>query len=158
MEKEFSPEFQGVVQHMSGLMGLTSAFKEKYGDEAIEVTKDFAEKMGTIIGNRIKEGAGISGSGIEDMEKVFRGFLSMAKPPHEFELSVEGNTLTMKREMPAVCPGLIAAKRMGIPPDMFCNTITIPIWTGVAKSVNPDAVHASELMSEQKCIESIEIP
>jgi len=33
-EKRFSPEFQGTLQLFSALMGLTLAFKEKYGDEA----------------------------------------------------------------------------------------------------------------------------
>ena len=70
-EGKFSPEFQRGLKLQSALMGLTLAFKSKYGGEAIEVAQAFAEQMGTMIGNKVKETAGITGSGIEDVEKLF---------------------------------------------------------------------------------------
>jgi len=42
-EKELPAAFQGTVQLFSALMGLTLAFKQRYGDEALKITQVFGE-------------------------------------------------------------------------------------------------------------------
>jgi len=60
------------------LIGLTLAFKETYGDEAVKVTQAFAESIGIRMGNQFKEKADINGSGIRDVEQVFHTWLGPA--------------------------------------------------------------------------------
>ncbi len=38
-EEKLSPQFEGTVRLQSALMGITLAFKERYGDEALEISK-----------------------------------------------------------------------------------------------------------------------
>jgi hypothetical protein len=45
-EEKASPQFQSSVQLQSALMGLALAYKQKYGDEALEVTKTFTKQLG----------------------------------------------------------------------------------------------------------------
>lgn len=158
MSEKFSPEFQGGVQLQSALMGLTLAFKKKFGDEALKVTQAYAERMGTMIGNQIKEKTGVTGSGIHDVERVFHAWLGPALAPRKLETSVEGNKLTVTRESPTMCPAIIAAKQMNVPLEILCNSIALPMFKGVARSVNPNAKHSSSQMSEKKCVDRIEIP
>ena len=110
------------------------------------------------MGNMFKEGAGITGSGIRDIEQVYHMWLDPALKPHKLATEVEGNKLTVTRENPTLCTGLVVAKQMNLPLEMVCKNISQPMFKGVAKAVNPDAKYNSILMSMQKCIESIEIP
>jgi len=143
-EGKFSPEFMGGVQLQSALMGLTLAFKKKYGDEAIKVSQAFAEQLGTMMGNKFKEKAGITKTGIHGIEKVFHIWLDPAFAPHKLKTSVEDNKLTVARESPTMCPAILVAKQM-------------PMFKGVAKAVNPNVRHSNIQMSENKCIDRIEI-
>ncbi len=154
-EEKFSPEFQGAVQLQSALMGLTLAFKNKYGDEALKVTQAFAEQMGTMLGNMIKEKTGITGSGIREVERLLHAWLDPTLAPQKLEASVEGNVITLTRVTP--CPGIIVAEKMNLPLETVCNTVNLPMFKGVAKSVNLNAKHSNIQMSQQKCIERIEI-
>jgi hypothetical protein len=158
MSEKFSPAFQGGVQLQSALMGLTLAFKKKFGDEALKVTQAFAEQMGTMIGNQMKEKAGVTSSGIHDIEKVFHAWLDPTLAPRKLKTNVEGNKLNLIRESPTLCPAIIVAKQMNLPLKMVCNTVALHMFKGVAKSVNPNAKHSNVQMSEQKCIDRIEIP
>ena len=159
MSKEkFSPEFMAGVQLMSALMGLTLAYKKRFGDEAMKVTQGFAEQMGTMMGNQFKEKAGIKGSGIQEVERIFHTWLDPALAPHEVQTTVEGNRLTVTRESPTKCPALVVAKQMNLPLEMICNNIAMPMFKGIAKSVNANAKHSTIQMSEQKCIDRIELP
>jgi len=156
-EGKFSPEFMGGVQLQSALMGLTLAFKKKYGDEAIKVSQAFAEQLGTMMGNKFKEKAGITKTGIHGIEKVFHIWLDPAFAPHKLKTSVEDNKLTVARESPMMCPAILVAKQMNLPLELICNTIALPMFKGVAKAVNPNARHSNIQMSENKCIDRIEI-
>ena len=157
VEKEFSPEFIGGVQLQSALMGLTLNFKEKYGNEAVKITQAFAEQMGTKIGNKFKEKADVKGSGIKDVERVYHAWLDPTLAPNKLTTVVEGNKLTVNRELPTICPGLVVAKQMNLPLEMVCNTVALPMFKGVAKAVNPNAKASNIQMSEQKCMDRIEI-
>ena len=158
MSDKATPEFTGGVQLFSALMGLTLAFKQKFGDEALEVTKGFAEQMGIKMGNQFKEKAGITGSGTDDIERVYHACLNPAIAPHKLDTSVQGNKLTVTRESPTKCVGLVVAKQMNLPLEMVCNNISQPMFKGVAESVNPKARYSAVQMNESKCIETIEIP
>jgi len=49
-EGKLSPEFEGAVRLQSVLMGIALAFKERYGDEALEIAKKFTKQLGLNIG------------------------------------------------------------------------------------------------------------
>jgi len=146
------------VQLQSALMGLTLAFKKKYGDEAVKITQAFAEQMGTMMGNNFKEKGGITGSGIKEAERVFHIWLDPAVAPHKVKTRVAGNRLTVTREPPAICPAIVVAKQMNLPLETVCNTVALSMFKGVAKAVNPNAKTSNIQMSEQKCIDTIQIP
>jgi hypothetical protein len=148
----------GGVQLQSALMGLTLAFKKKYGDEAVKVTQAFAEQMGTTIGNNFKEKAGVKGSGIKEVERVFHMWLDPAVAPHKLKTIVDGNKLTVNREAPTMCPAMVVAKQMNLPLEMVCNTVALHMFKGVAKAVNSNAKTFNIQMSEQQCMDRIEIP
>jgi len=156
-EKKFSPEFQGTLQLFSALMGLSLAFKEEFGDEAVKVTQAFVERMGIRMGNQFKEKAGVKGSGIRDVERVVHAWLGPALAPDKPKTSVEDKKMTLARESPTMCPPLLVAKQMNLPPEMVCNTLSLPMFRGIAKAVNPKAKLTSQI-SEQKCVDIIEIP
>ena len=157
-EKDFPPEFQGAVRLQSALFGLTQAFKEKYGDEALKIAETFIEKMGVKMGTQIKEKAGIEGSSLEDIEKVLQAFLRPVMTGAPGKTMVEGNKLTLIREMPSQCPALHVAKQLNVPLEMVCKTVSFPTIRGIAKGINPDATHTSVQLSEQKCVETFEVP
>ena len=159
MSKEkFSPEFVGGVQLQSALMGLTLAFKKKYGDEAVRVTEAFVQQMGTVMGNNFKEKGGVKGSGTKEIEQVFRIWLDPATAPHNMKTSMDCSKLTVNRESPALCPAIVVARQMNLPLEMVCNTVAFPMFKGVAKAVNPKAKTSNVQRSENKCIDRIEIP
>jgi hypothetical protein len=158
VEEKFSPGFMGGVQLQSALMGLTFAFKKKYGDEAVKVTQAFVEQLGTMMGNNFKEKAGVKGSGIEDIERVYHAWLGPMLIPNKLKTVVEGNKLTINRELPTMCPALVVAKQMNLPLEMVCSTVALPMFKGVAKAVNSNAKATNIQMSEQKCMDRIEIP
>jgi len=158
MSEKFTPEFTAGVQLMSALMGMTLAFKKRFGDEAMKVAQGFTVQLGTTMGNKFKEKAGIKGSGIHDIERLYHAWLDPILAPHKLKTNIEGNKLTVTRESPTVCPGIIVAKQMNLPLEMVCNNISMRMFEGIAKSVNPNAKHSSVQMSEHKCIEVIKIP
>jgi len=52
---------------------------------------------------------------------------------------------------------ILVAKQMNLPLELICDTIGLPMFKGVAKAVNPNARHSNIQMSENKCIDRIEI-
>jgi hypothetical protein len=156
-EERMSPQFEGAVQLQSALMGLTLAFKEKYGDEALEVAKNFIKQLGMNIGNQVKKQANIAGSDLKDIEKVLHAWqdpVVLGPPPKS---NIEGKRLNMAREGSTQCPALHVAKRMNLPLKMVCETVAFPMFRGVAASVNPKAKHISVQIASEKCIDAIEI-
>ena len=157
-ERELSPELQGTLQLISALFGLIQAFKGKYGEEALKVSEAYLEKMGSQVGGQVKEKAGITGSGLGDMERVLQIWIGPMITGPPFKTLIEGNKLTISRESPTICPAMRVAKQLNVPLEMVCKTVTIPTLRGVIKAVNPDAKHVSVQLSEQKCVEAIEVP
>ncbi len=156
-EKELPAAFQGTVQLFSALMGLTLAFKQRYGDEALKITQVFGEQMGIRLGNQIKEKAGIKGSTIQDIERAVHAWMDptvLGPPP---KTKVEGKKLTAIREGPTQCPALHVAKQLNVPLEIVCNTLSFPMFRGVSKAINPNAKHSSIQISEKKCIDMIEV-
>jgi len=158
MSEKHSPAFMAGVQMITALMGMTLAFKQRFGDEAMEVARGFAEHLGTKVGSQFKERAGITGSGIHDIERVYHAWLDPALKPHKLDTKVDGDKLTVTRESPQKCAGLFVAKQMGLPLEMVCGNISQPLFKGIAKAVNPNAQYATVQISEEKCTETIEIP
>jgi len=157
VSEKFSPEFQGGVQLQSALMGLTLAFRGRYGDEALKVAQAFSEQMGTMIGNQIKERAGINGLGIRDVEKLFHAWLDPILDPRKVVTSVEGDSLSVIRQSPTMCPAMIVAKQMNLPLKTVCDTVALQMFRGIARSVNPNAHHENVEMSHAKCVDKIMI-
>ena len=157
-EEELSPQFQAAVRFQSALMGLTLAFKERFGDEAVEIAKTFTKKLGTKRGNQIKEAAGLAGSDLRDIERVLRVWQDPAVLGPAPKSKIEGKRLTMIRESPTQCPALHVAKQMNLPLEMVCETVAFPMFRGIAEAVNPKANHTSVQISTEKCIDIIEIP
>jgi hypothetical protein len=156
-EKKLSPQFQGALQLQSALMGLTLAFRQKYGDEALEVTKTFTKQLGTRLGNQIKEKAG-AGSSLKDIESVLHAWQDPAALGPPVKSMIEGKKLTMTRESPTECPALHVAKQLNVPLETVCNTVAFPMFRGVVEAVNPKAKHTSVQINSKKCIDTIELP
>ena len=157
-EEQVSHRFEGAVRFQSALMGMALAFKEKYGEEALEIAKQFTKKLGMNIGNQIKKQAGITGSNLKAIEKTLHAWqdpVVLGPPPKS---TIEGNRLTMIRESPTQCPALHVAKRMNLPLEMICENVAFPMFRGVAEAVNPKAKHTSVQIASAKCIDAIEIP
>lgn len=140
---ELSPAFLGTVRLQTALMGLTLAFKERYGDSSFEVTKAYVEHMGRMIGSQLKETGGITGSNVSAIERVYHAWLDPAYMPHQPDIQVDGNVVRVTRTSPMLCPAMVVAKQMKLPLDKVCETVAIPMFRGVAKSVNNEAVHTS---------------
>jgi hypothetical protein len=157
-EKGLPPEVLGAVQMQSALFGLTQAFKEKYGDEALKVSEAFIEKMGIRIGTQLKEKEDITGSGIEDIEKLFKVFTRPLTTDAPARSSIEGNKLTVIRESPTLCPAIHVAKQLKVPLDTVCKTVNFPTLRGLVRAINPNAKHISVELGEEKCVETFEIP
>jgi len=153
-----SPQFQGAVQFQSALMGLALAYKQKYGDEALEVAKSFTKQLGVRLGNQLKERTGVAGSGLKDIEKVLHAWQDPTVLGPPTKSTIEGSKLTMTREAPTQCPALAVAKQMNLPIELVCNTVAFPMFRGVAEAVNPKAKHTSVKIASKECIDAIEIP
>lgn len=157
-EEKMSPQFEGTVRLQSALLGLTLAFKEKYGDEVLEIAKTFMKQFGVRMGSQIKEKAGVAGSGLEDIEMVLHAWQDPVVLGPSPKSKIEGKRLTLIRESMTQCPALHVAKQMNLPLEMVCNTVSFPMFRGVAEAVNPKAKHTSVQISSMKCIDAIEIP
>jgi len=157
-EEKASPQFQGAVQLQSALMGLTLAYKQKYGDEALEVAKTFTKQLGIRLGNQLKEKTSVVGSGLKDIESVLHAWQDPATLGPPSKSTIEGKKLTMTREAPTQCPAMLVAKQMKLPLEMVCNTVAFPMFRGVAEAINPKAKHTSVQIHSKKCIDTIEIP
>lgn len=158
MSEEYSPQFRGVVNLQSALMGMTLAFKGKYGDEALTIAKEFIKQLGMNIGNQIKKQAGTTGSSLKDIEKTLHAWQDPVVLGPKAKSKIEGKRLTMTRENPTQCPALHVAKRMNLPLAMICETVVFPMFKGVAESENRKAKHTSIQLSSEKCIDAIEMP
>ena len=156
-EGKLSPQFQGALQFQSALMGLTLAFKQKYGDDALEITKTFAKQLGTKLGSQIKQKIG-AGSSLKDIESVLHAWQDPAALGPPVKSMIVGKKLTMTRESPTECPAMHVAKQLNVPLETVCNTVAFPMFRGVAQAVNPNAKHTSVQIDSKKCIDTIEIP
>ena len=157
-EEKYAPQFEGLVRLQSALMGITLAFQERYGDEALEIYKQFIKQLGMNIGNQIRKQAGITGSSLKDIEKTLHAWqdpVVLGPPPKS---KIEGKRLLMIRESPTECPALHVAKRMKLPLAVVCENVAFPMFRGVAESANPDAKHTSIQIASETCIDAIEIP
>lgn len=157
-EGQISLQFEGAVRLQSALMGLTLAFKERYGNEALQIAKNFVKQLGTNIGNQLKQQESVTGSGLKDVETVLHAWQDpfvLGPPPKS---KIDGKRLILTREDPTQCPALHVAKRMNLPLQMVCETIAFPMFRGVAEAVNPNAKHTSVQIASAKCIDAIEIP
>jgi hypothetical protein len=157
-EEKSSPQFQGAVQLQSVVMGLTLAYKQKYGDEALEVAKAFTKQLGVRLGKQLKEKIGVVGFGLKEIESVLHAWQDPSTVGPPAKSTIEGNKLTMIREAPTQCPAMVVAKQMSLPVEMVCNTVAFPMFRGVAEAVNPKAKHTSVKISGKECIDAIEIP
>jgi hypothetical protein len=157
-KEKLPPEFMANVQLQSALMGLTLAFKQKYGDDALKITQAFGEQMGFRLGNQIKEKASVKGSSIQDVERVLHAWMDPTALGPPVKTKVEGKKLTAVRESPTQCPALHVAKQLNVPVELVCNTLAFPMFRGVFKAINPNAKHSNIQISEKKCIDTIEVP
>jgi len=158
MSEKESVAFKGAVQLQSALMGLTLAFKQTYGDQALKITEAFGEQMGIRVGNLIKEKAAIKGSSINDIELALHSWMDpvvLGPPP---ETKIKGKKLTAIRESSTRCPALQVAKQLNVPLEMVCRTIAFPMFRGVLSAINPDAKHSNLQIDEQRCIDMVEVP
>jgi hypothetical protein len=158
MSDEPTPAFIAGVQMISALMGLTLSMQQKFGSDALTVAQTFAEHLGTRLGIHIKEQANITGTGIQDIERLYHAWLDPAIAPHTLQTSITGKTLTVTRETPTKCAGLAVAQQMNLPLETVCHTISQPLFKGVAKAINPNATYSEVHMSAPKCEETIEVP
>ena len=158
MSEQQTPEFVAGVQMISALTGMTLAFRQRFGDDALMVARGFSEQLGMRMGKMFMERANITGSDIRDIEKVYHAWLDPVLKPNEIITNVEGNKLTVIRENPTLCPGLVVAKQMNLPLETVCNNISQQMFKGIAKAVNPNAEYSTIQMGTSKCVESIEIP
>jgi hypothetical protein len=158
-EEKLSPQMQGTVNLMTAVMGLTLAMKQKFGQEAFDVTKTFVEQMGLKMGNQVVEKARIEGHDLEAIRKTVHVWQDPIFEGPPAESKIEGKTLTMMRNSPSRCPALYVARRMkDVPLELICNTVSFPMFRGVAKAVNQEAKHRSLQISEEKCVDVIELP
>ncbi len=153
--EELPTEYQGVVRGMTALMGLAMAYRERYGDESLEVLRSLAEKMGTKMGNELKQKGGIKGSGLEDLRKMMDLFTEAfgTKPKYE----TEANNLKIIREVPSLCPMIFVSKALNVPLRTVCENLAFPQLRALMKTVNPNVKHTSIELSEQRCVDGLEI-
>ncbi|KUO40470.1 MAG: hypothetical protein AVW06_02370 [Hadesarchaea archaeon DG-33-1] len=153
--EELPEEYQGVVRGMTALMGLAMAYRERYGDESLEVIKSFGEKMGTKMGNELKQKGGIKGSGLEDMRKMMDLFTEAFGTKAKYE--TEANKLRIIREVPSLCPMIFVSKAINVPLRTVCENLAFPQLRALMKTVNPNVKHTSIELSEQRCVDGLEI-
>ena len=156
-EEKSSPQSQGAVQLQSAMMGLTLAYKQKYGDEALEVAKAFMKQLGVRLGNKLKKEIGVTGSSLKDIERILHAWQDPATLGPPAKSKIEDNKLIMIREAPTLCPAMVVAKQMNLPVETVCNTVAFPMFRGVAEAVNPKARHTSVKIADNECIDNIEI-
>ena len=146
MSDEPTPAFIAGVQMISALMGLTLAMQQKFGAEALTIAQTFAEQLGTRLGTHIKDQAHITGTSIQDIERLYHAWLDPALAPYTLQTSITGNTLTVSRVSPTKCAGLAVAQQMNLPLETVCQTISQPLFKGVAKAINPNMNSISQLL------------
>lgn len=153
--EELSKEEQDIVRDTTTYMGLAMAYRERYGDESLEVLRSFGEKMGTKIGNELKQ-KGIKGSGVEDLRKM-NDLQTEDFPDETFKYEVEANKLRIIREVPSLCSMILVSKELNIPLRTVCENLAFPQFHAIMKTVNPNVKHTCIEISEQRCVHDLEI-
>ena len=144
------------VESWTGLVGLTLAFKEKYGDEAWEVFRSFMRTVGQMQGEALKEKAGIEGKGPEDLKRLLEVGTKELYPYVSGSLRVEGNKVISVTDS-STCPMVEVAKAVGLPLRTLCENMAFPSTEAMLKTVNPNIKHTSKELSETRCVDEFEI-
>jgi hypothetical protein len=153
--EELPKEFQGAIQNLTALMGLAMAYRERYGDESLQVLRSFGEKMGAKTGNELKQKGEIKGSEVEDLRKMMELFTRGVGVKLRYE--TEANKLRIIREAPSLCPMIFVSKALKIPVRTVCENLAFPRLRAIMKTVNPNVKHTCVELGEQKCVDELEI-
>lgn len=136
MEQKFTEEEIERAQMPLALLGLTFAFHDKYGEEALETAGNFFYQMGKNIGEQIKRKLNIQSDDIQAVTQVYKAFVAQLGQTIEFK--IEGNIATML-PFEGNCPPMVATKLLDLPWEKACPTYSWKVSEGLVSAVNPKA-------------------
>lgn len=142
------------TEFWTGLFGLTLAFREKYGDEAWEVLKNFMGRVGHMHGEAFKEKTGIEVKGPEDLKRLMKVWMKESYPYIAYSLKVEGNKIITVTDA-TTCPMPEIAKTLGLPLRTVCENMAFPHTEAMLRTFN--IKHTSKELSETRCVDEWEI-
>jgi hypothetical protein len=159
---ELTQEQMAAVQAQVPVIGLLMAFYRRFGDEALQVSKEFGSQLGKQFGENIKRSANVTGTDTKAVAAVLNAFLKQATgvPVGVPDFAkIEGNEAVFVNE--GFCPVMEAVKAVGAPHDKICPNFSWWLFEGIACAVNPRAkqeTRESRALGGKRCIHTIIVP
>jgi hypothetical protein len=136
----FTEEQIGLAQRDIPGITLMLAFYKKFGEDALEVVREWAFESGKMRGEAIKRRMGIQGTDARAIEALIKAVSAERYDKETLEkklvrVSVEGNKIIAVNE--GFCPVMAAVKMLDAPWSLVCPNYSVPTLLGVASAVNP---------------------
>jgi hypothetical protein len=116
-------------------VGLVMAYYDRFGDDALQVSKEYFSQVGRMFGQNIKQSLNITTSDVNALAKVLDAFLMQAAGVTG-AAKIEGNQVIMVNK--GFCPVMASVKTLNGPWDKIDLYYGWPMIEGIASAVNPN--------------------
>jgi hypothetical protein len=157
-----SEEQMGFVEPQMATIGYMLANYKKFGDDALEVARDYFYELGKSMGQSFKERMGVTESDANAVARVMGVVLEQVggmKSGAGSKLKVEGNKVIAINT--GFCPIMESVRIMNAPWETVCRNYSWRWLEGLAAGVNPDVtmeVPESRIYGKDRCCHVITVP
>lgn len=150
-------QMEQVQAQMQGI-GLVMAYYNRFGEDALQVAKEYFSQAGRMLGENFKRSLNIVGSDASAVAAALNAFLMQAAGIPDLA-KIQGNQVLVVGE--GFCPAMEAAKMVNAPLDKACLNCSLPMFEGIASAINPNVkleVPQARFKGDKSCTEIFTIP
>ena len=126
---------KGAVQNQIQTVGLLTEYHCRFGDYALEVSREYFSQAGRMLSMKIKRDINITGSDAYAVAAVLDWFLTQIVDI-KGAVKIEGDQIIMVNE--GFCPVMEAVRMLNAPWDKIDFNYSWPMIEGIACGVNPN--------------------
>jgi hypothetical protein len=137
---ELTEEQSKLVQRHIPAITMLMAYHRKFGEEALNVAREWAFSSGRRRGEEAKRRTNLVGTDARAMEALFNSLLPERYDEETIRkkltrISAEKNRTTSVCE--GFCPVMAAVKMLRAPWKIVCENYSVPFHLGLASAINP---------------------
>lgn len=148
---EITKEQMNLAQAQMQGIGLVTAYYDRFGDDALQVSKSYFSQAGKMLGQNLKSSLNIVGSDANAVAAAINAFIMQAAGTPG-ACKVEGDKVVCDNE--GFCPVMEAVKMVNVPWDKIDLNYAWPMFEGIALAINPNAkmeVRESRHRGDKRC-------